>query len=273
MIMRQLTGKANRPNTTPPTVPVHKPTFLPTRETKTLRATWLGHACYYVEFPGGLRVLFDPVFSHRCSPFSWLGPARYTPPPCELEDIPIIDAVVISHNHYDHLSHPAILKIKEKHPNCQFFAPLGNKKWFTASGVHNATELDWWHSVDLKLSKVDSKSGAENVAVESPGKSTDAAEITASISCLPCQHMTARTPFDRMETLWASWSVESGGKKVWFGGDTGYRSVPELPDDEDDYSEKYAHLPVCPVFKQIGDLRGPFDLGLIPIGACKFDLF
>jgi hypothetical protein len=72
-------------------------------------------------------VLFDPVFTHRCSPFSWLGPARYTPAPCNIEDIPIIDAVVISHNHYDHLSLPTILKIKEKHPNVQFFAPLGLK--------------------------------------------------------------------------------------------------------------------------------------------------
>ena len=155
----------------------------------------------------------DPVFTHRCSPFSWLGPQRYTEAPCQVEDIPIIDAVVISHNHYDHLSLPTIQKIKEKHPNVQFFAPLGNKKWFTASGIHNMTELDWWETRDLKLSPMDDK--VEVTAEGAPAESTD---ITATIGCLPCQHMTARTPFDRMETLWGSWSIESGGKKVWFGG-------------------------------------------------------
>jgi N-acyl-phosphatidylethanolamine-hydrolysing phospholipase D len=214
---RRFNGKGNSPDTTPPTVTVRPPKFLPSRETSNLRATWLGHACYYVEFPGGLRVLFDPVFTHRCSPFSWLGPARYTEAPCKLEDIPIIDAVVISHNHYDHLSLPDVLKIKEKHPNCQFFAPLGNKKWFETSGVKNATELDWWESRDLKLSKVESTSNSKTVSVES-GPSGSTNDILATISCLPCQHMTGRSLTDRMSTLWSSWSVESGGKKVYFGG-------------------------------------------------------
>lgn len=68
-----------------------------------LRATWLGHACFLVEFPSGLRALFDPVFTDRCSPVSWLGPKRFTKMPCEIADIPIIDIVVISHNHYDHV--------------------------------------------------------------------------------------------------------------------------------------------------------------------------
>jgi N-acyl-phosphatidylethanolamine-hydrolysing phospholipase D len=186
-----------------------------------LRATWLGHACYYVEFPGGLRVLFDPVFENRCSPFTWLGPARYTAPPCDIADIPIIDAVIISHNHYDHLSHPTITKIKEKHPNVQFFAPLGNKAWFTKCGIHNMTELDWWQSRELRLSKVDSKdqkgtNGSTGVVAD--GNSSDPADISATIECLPCQHMSARTPFDRCKTLWGSWSVSSGGKKVWFAG-------------------------------------------------------
>lgn len=74
-------------------------------------------------------------------------------------------------------------------------------------------------------------------------------------------------PTDKGATLWCSWAVTSGGKSVWFGGDTGYRSVPELPKSVDDYSEPYANLPHCPAFSQIGNLRGPFDLGLIPIGA------
>lgn len=101
---RRITGTGKSPDTTPPTVPVRKPSFPTLRDTPNLRATWLGHACYYVEFPGGLRVLFDPVFEARCSPFTWLGPKRYTEVPCEVEDIPTVDAVIISHSHYDHLS-------------------------------------------------------------------------------------------------------------------------------------------------------------------------
>ncbi|GAB7353925.1 hypothetical protein MBLNU459_g4533t1 [Dothideomycetes sp. NU459] len=269
MAMRKLNGKMHTPDTTPPTVPVVKPVFLPTRTTPELRTTWLGHACHYVEFPSGLRVLFDPVFTERCSPFSWLGPRRYTKMPCQIKDIPFIDAVVISHNHYDHLSHPTILEIQKRHPNAHFFAPLGNKKWFDASGVHNSTELDWWHSRQMKLSKQtkgDQPQHADVNGVVSTDASHSSGDIEATIECLPCQHTSGRTANDKSLTLWASWCVESGGKKVWFGGDTGYRSVPELPAGEDDYDPKYK-FPHCPAFKEIGDLRGPFDLGLIPIGA------
>lgn len=254
------------PDTTPPTVNVRKPTFLSNRETSELRATWLGHACYYVEFPGGMRVLFDPVFDERCSPFSFMGPKRYTDIPCQIEDIPFIDAVIISHNHYDHLSHPTITKIKAKFPNAHFFAPLGNKQWFDKCGISNMTELDWWESRDFTLSRQSGQGKTEHQETDSMVKVGGQEDILAAISCLPCQHTSARTPFDKGHTLWASWSVESGGKKVYFGGDTGYRAVPELPETEFDYDEKY-DFPHCPAFKEIGELRGPFDLGLIPIGA------
>jgi len=118
------------------------------------------------------------------------------------------------------------------------------------------TELDWWQANEFTLTKTENK--------EDDG---DPDTIKATIGCLPCQHTAARTPFDRATTLWASWSVESGGKKVWFGGDTGYRQVPKVLNGEDDYGEKYKDLPHCPAFAEIGSLRGPFDLGLIPIGA------
>lgn len=215
-----MSGRGNIPDTTPPTVPVHKPDFLSTRETSVLRATWLGHACYYVEFPGGLRVLFDPVFTERCSPFASMGPKRYTDMPCQIDDIPHIDLVVISHNHYDHLSHPTILKIQEKHPNAHFFAPLGNKQWFEKCGVHNMTELDWWDCRNVHLSTQGDED--QKTIVEQTDAETDAKpkpnDIHATIGCLPCQHMSARTPFDKCHTLWSSWSIESGGKKVFFGG-------------------------------------------------------
>ncbi|KAL6152142.1 hypothetical protein ACJBU6_09024 [Exserohilum turcicum] len=258
---RKITGQAKKPDTTPPTVAVRTPSFLPTRETPRLRATWLGHACYYIEFPNGFRALFDPVFEDCCAPINLKNLKRYTPPPCEIEDLPVVDAVVISHNHYDHLSYPTIQRLHKKFPNAHFFAPLGNKDWFLKSGVTNVTELDWWESRHVRL---DEGSSEKRVSVGS----TAPGGITATIGALPCQHVSARGPFDKCKTLWASWSIESGGAKVYFAGDTGYRTVPKsIPETEDDYAPAHAHLPTCPAFAQIGKHRGPFDLGLIPIGA------
>lgn len=190
-----------------------------------------------------------------------------------------MDLVVISHNHYDHLSYPTIKRIAAKFGNAHFFAPLGNKKWFTSCGIaaEQVTELDWWETRDITLSASRGKKGA--VSVKSSGsddeedKKSGEGTITATIGALPCQHVSARTPFDKCKTLWASWSVFSPSQissqtsSVYFAGDTGYRAVPVLPAGTDDYAPEYSHLPVCPAFAQIGKLRGPFDLGLIPIGA------
>lgn len=263
----RITGEHSAPDTTPPTVPVVEPTFLPSRDaSKSLRATWLGHACYYVEFPTGLRVLFDPVFEDRCSPFSFMGPKRFTKVPCHIKDIPIVDVVVISHSHYDHLSHPTVVELHNRHPNATFLVGLGLKKWFHECGIKNVEEMDWWTDIDITLSPTTGEKRISTASASEPPP-TSTSDITARISCLPCQHTSARTAFDKGVTLWCSWAVASGGKSVWFGGDTGYRWVPNLPKDVDDYGPEFASLPHCPAFKQIGDLRGPFDLGLIPIGA------
>ncbi|OAL43587.1 Metallo-hydrolase/oxidoreductase [Pyrenochaeta sp. DS3sAY3a] len=285
---RKLSGKANHPDTTPPTVAVRKPSFHPTRTTPVLRSTWLGHACYYVEFPSGLRVLFDPVFEDCCAPINLKSLRRYTPPPCEIEDLPFVDAVLISHNHYDHLSYPTIQRIVKKYPDAHFFAPLGNRAWFLSSGVKGdrVHELDWWESRDIVLeAKTGGKAGSVSVSEDADATKSAPSSITATISALPCQHASARTGWDKNHTLWASWSISSPvpsspsstppsttttptTSNIWFAGDTGYRTVPRsVPEDADEYGAAYAHLPVCPAFKQIGALRGPFDLGLIPIGA------
>ncbi|PWY95901.1 dioxygenase [Aspergillus sclerotioniger CBS 115572] len=266
MIQHKFFSKnSQRPDTTASTVSVIEPKFLPTREkSHVLRATWLGHACYFVEFPTGLRVLFDPVFEDRCSPVSWLGHRRFTPRPCDISEIPFIDCVIISHSHYDHLSNPTILDIYRQHPSALFCVPKGLKKWFADCGIKNTVELDWWEDVNLTLHK----STDERRSDASTLRPSDD-DITATISCLPCQHTSARTPFDKATTLWASWAVSSGGKSVYFAGDTGYRTVPYLPPDIDDWGSEFVHLPVCPAFKEIGKFRGPFDLGLIPIGAYK----
>jgi N-acyl-phosphatidylethanolamine-hydrolysing phospholipase D len=164
----------------------------------------------------------------------------------------------------DHLSHPTVLELQKAHPNAQFVVGLGLKKWFNDTGIENVVEMDWWDDVDITMSAT---SGEKRISTTSSTTPASSSDITAHISCLPSQHTSARTAFDKGHTLWCSWAVESGGKKVWFGGDTGYRAVPELPNEVDDYGPDYADLPHCPAFKQIGDLRGPFDLGLIPIGA------
>jgi L-ascorbate metabolism protein UlaG (beta-lactamase superfamily) len=215
--------------------------------------------------------------------------------PCEIKDMPFIDAVVISHNHYDHLSHPTVTEIAKRHPNCHFFVPLGNKKWFAGCGIENCTELDWWDDVDFTLtptSRTSSFAGKSSqqtgVTSTSETKTTPLPSpntITARISCLPCQHTSARSITDRGATLWASWAVTSNASatstantsttptSVYFAGDTGYRAVPRSPTghDYDDWAPEYTEgpsaLPTCPAFSSIGALRGPFALGLIPIGA------
>lgn len=211
--------------------------------------------------------MFDPVFEDCCSPVTIKSLKRFTPPPCELEDLPAVDVVVISHNHYDHLSYPTIQRLQKKFPEAHYFAPLGNKVWFEKCGVEKVTELDWWESRDVKLEAVKTDDRSDRTGSVSVSEGNIKGGITATIGALPCQHVSARTPFDKCKTLWASWSVESGGAKVYFAGDTGYRTVPDTPADVDDYDEQFAHLPICPAFAQIGKHRGPFDLGLIPIGA------
>ncbi|GAA6005642.1 hypothetical protein JCM10207_005280 [Rhodosporidiobolus poonsookiae] len=234
---------------------------------KDIKSTWLGHACFLVEFPAlegeerGMRALFDPVWSCRCSPSQWIGPARIQPPPIPLDQIPEIDCVVISHNHYDHLDVTTLKHLYSAQPkgSLHFFAPLGNRKWFkSVIGVkeEEVTELDWWEQREVRV-----QPGREEKAVATQ---VEAGKGGASlrVRCTPCQHFTGRSLTDRNDTLWASWMIESStGGKVWFGGDTGYRSVPRgFTGNEDD-------LEKCPAFKEIGEREGPFDFAMIPIGA------
>lgn len=144
--------------------------------------------------------------------------------------------MVISHNHYDHLCYPTIKKIEKAFPGAQFFVPLGNKQWFLDSGIQGerVTELDWWDSRDIKLTpgaankkdgEVESRSRKVSVT-SSEGNQESAGgteSILATIGALPCQHGSARGPFDRCKALWASWSIESGGAKVYFAG---YDNIP-----------------------------------------------
>ncbi|KAJ3341171.1 hypothetical protein HDU93_005580 [Gonapodya sp. JEL0774] len=154
---------------------------------------------------------------------------------------------------YDHLDLPTIQRLSELKVGAQttYFVPLGNKEWFkkSAPGVR-VVEGDWWDEWEFE------KDAATGQKVEKSSKVT--------IACTPAQHFSSRTAWDRNATLWSSWVVKSPSASFFFGGDTGYRSVPkDWPDPYKDLEK----LPHCPAFKEIGKKYGPFDLAAIPIGA------
>lgn len=185
-------------------------------------ATWIGHATVLLQV-GGLNILTDPVFSERASPLSWLGPKRKTPPAMKAADLPRIDVVIVSHNHYDHLDLPSLQALNAQPGGPPLFLmPLGVGDWLRRHGIDNVAQLDWWQSRQL---------------------------AGATLHFLPVQHWSARGLFDRFETLWGGWVIESDGGdrmlKLFFTGDTGYS-------------------------KDFADIRrrfGRFDVALIPVGA------
>lgn len=205
-----------------------------------LRATWLGHASFLIETPAapgarrGIRILFDPVFSERTSPFNWIGPKRYTPTPCAIDELPDIDVICISHNHYDHLDINTVTPLYQKHKGkLHFLVGLNIKSWFVdhvGCASEEVTELDWWDRCEFDVKDLG----------------------TAQFTCTPAQHTSGRTIWDTGKTLWCSWALEAGGKKFWFAGDTAYQAQG-TPSP-------------CPAFQEIGETVGPFDLALLPIG-------
>ncbi len=196
--------------------------------------TWLGHSSFLFQFDQ-LNILTDPVFSERASPFPFAGPKRYTPAALNVKELPSIDVVLISHNHYDHLDDPTIRQIKHRFgDNVCFCVPQGLKTWFNKRGITNLIELDWWQFAALPTTQ-------PTTHVEP----TPTSQLSHQVFCLPTQHFSGRSGADQNRTLWCSWLVQVKGYRFYFGGDTGY----------------------APVFKQIGELFAPIDLALIPIGA------
>ncbi|KAJ3022314.1 hypothetical protein HKX48_006501 [Thoreauomyces humboldtii] len=201
-----------------------------------IQATWLGHASQLIQMEG-INIICDPVFQKRCSPFTFAGPARYTPPACTLERLLSeikIDVMILSHNHYDHCE---VESVKTLGPDVHYFVPLKMKSWFTSFNYPHVTELDWWDTHTHKLA--------------------DGREI--EFVCTPAQHFSGRGLHDRMSTLWASWAFlgKKHGKRFFFSGDTGYRSI----------NKEGTSSSTCPAFKEIGEKYGPFDLAAVPIGA------
>ena len=185
-----------------------------------------------------INILLDPVLVMHMSPVSFAGPTRFREFAVTMEELPKIDLVLISHNHYDHLDITTMQYIYGR-DKCSIIAPLGNKAWFKNNGME-AEDSDWWDEYVCK-------SG------EKPA---------ARVTCCPAQHGTARGVRDRNATLWCSWAIDLGEKKIYFAGDTGYRSVPD-----DLTPEQVEATPPCPAFKDIGVRLGPFDIALLPIGC------
>jgi L-ascorbate metabolism protein UlaG (beta-lactamase superfamily) len=163
--------------------------------TSGLRVTWINHSTVLIEIDGK-RFITDPVWSKRASPVFFAGPSRFFDPPLKLEDLPHLDGVIISHDHYDHLDDKTIKKLADTGVN--FFMPLGVGKYFFKWGIRkeHIHEFDWWESIKIG----------------------DHHMLTAAPAC----HFSGRGLFDRNETLWASWIIEGEKHSVYFGGDSGY---------------------------------------------------
>ncbi|KAK4190863.1 beta-lactamase superfamily domain-containing protein [Podospora australis] len=247
---------------------IQKPDFLFPSSVKTkATATWIGHAGALVQLPPltegnrPLRFLFDPVFGMRCFPSEYFGPIRSYPPPCDVQDLPEIDAVFISHNHYDHMDGETLKGVWMKNKEIvRFFVPLGNKSTLVSWGLpeDRVFEMDWWDSTFVS-SEGDSKIGVK-------------------IWCTPAQHNSARNPVDGNYTLWSSWyleqtrSPEKASFKVFFGGDTGYQfhssnAWPPSPPNGQDSENKENPYPPCPAFAEIRRRIGAPDLLILPISV------
>jgi N-acyl-phosphatidylethanolamine-hydrolysing phospholipase D len=270
-------------------VQVLEPDWSPPEGGKAFKVTWIGHASFLLQcaIPNSkrtLNILLDPVFSERTSPFSFYGPRRYTPTPCTLQqllDSVPIDVVCISHNHYDHADASTLRTLHESRgSNVVYCVALGNTRWLLPLGIpkDRIWEADWWDRIAVSLS-----ASADMLEKRASGfnSSSEKAPATGSITitCTPCQHSSARSPFDKDVDLWCSFAIESSvgsastdsheagnGTKIYFSGDTGYRTIPETPDAMTE--EEVAALPICPAFEEIGTQLGPFDLALLPIGLC-----
>jgi N-acyl-phosphatidylethanolamine-hydrolysing phospholipase D len=164
-----------------------------------MRCTWIGHATFLLQL-GGVNVLTDPMWSQRASPVRLLGPRRLVDPGLPLEALPPIDAVLLSHDHYDHLDDGTVRRLCRRFGSLQWVAPLGYDRWLRRRGARHVVELDWWQHVDLTT----------------PGG-------TLSVAATPAQHWTRRTPFSERKRLWASFVVRAGAAApVYFCGDSGY---------------------------------------------------
>jgi len=183
-----------------------------------ISVTFVNHSTYLISVDG-CHILTDPVWSYRASPYSWVGPKRMRKPGLRFDDLPPIDVVLISHNHYDHLDISTVKKISRAHDPL-FITPLGVSRYLNKQGVHKTVDLDWW----------DEHAATENI----------------DVTGVPAQHFSGRGVFDRDQTLWCGYVLQTNSGTLYFAGDTAYGSF----------------------FTDIGQAFH-IDVSLIPIGAYK----
>jgi L-ascorbate metabolism protein UlaG (beta-lactamase superfamily) len=176
---------------------------------------WLGHACFALRMAGKL-ILTDPYLSRTAGPFGF-GPKRFIDSPVAARDLPTLDLIAISHNPYDHIDVDALRAYRWR-DETPVVCPLGVAPLIRRCGFTRVIELDWWQ--DWRFGDL-------------------------AVTCLPAVHFSGRGPFDRNRTLWCSFALASGSRKVWFGGDTAPGAV----------------------FREVGERAGPFDLAIVGIGA------
>ncbi len=155
--------------------------------------TWLGQACFLLRM-SGKTILTDPYLSSHASPFTFAGPKRFVEPGLHLDDLPPIDYLLLSHNHYDHLDARTIKALQNK-SDITVIVPLGLSAFFKKRGFKRVIEMDWWDQFEENGIKIDA---------------------------LPSQHWSKRSPFDRNKSLWASFAIRNEKTSVYFTGDTGY---------------------------------------------------
>lgn len=155
---------------------------------------WIGQSTILLNYKN-LTVLTDPQFSNRASPLFFGGPKRVTPTPFKIGDLPNIDVVLISHNHYDHLDRSSIKDLVKHQPSIKFMVPLGLAQTLYKWGAVDVTELDWWQAVKFQ-------------------------EI--EIQATPVKHWSSRSLFDRNKSLWAGWMIKWDDFSFYFAGDSGY---------------------------------------------------
>jgi L-ascorbate metabolism protein UlaG (beta-lactamase superfamily) len=187
---------ARSPKTTPGPFRTD-PGIFATAPQRGLRITWMGHSTSLVEMDG-VNILIDPVWEERASPMQWSGPKRFFPAPLALEDLPEIDAVLISHDHFDHLGEETVRRLAqlERLRGARWISPLGVDKILASYGVNPAqcTALDWTEAVTVG---------------------------PVTLTALPARHFSGRSLFNRFETLWASFAIIGPQHRVYYGADSG----------------------------------------------------
>jgi len=172
---------------------VYAPSPIYRQTENTIKITIVNHATALIQFEG-LNILTDPIWSKRCSPFTWMGPKRVQNPGIRFKELPPIDVVVISHNHYDHMDLPTLKNLERDH-SPRFYVGLKNKTFLESNGLSQVTEFDWWEE-DIFNDKL-------------------------KITYVPAQHFSSRGMFDHNKTLWGGFVFTFGERHIYFAGDTG----------------------------------------------------